>query len=48
MTLQNLPNKIHGPQHGLGHGRTVITGQNLRVEYDKTNAIFSRFRWKGP
>lgn len=48
VALENLPNKIHGPSHGLGLGISRFEGSHIRFQYDRTNAIFSEFSWKGP
>ena len=48
VTLENLPNKIHGASQGLGLGITRFEGSHIRFQYDRTNAIFSEFSWQGP
>lgn len=48
VTLHNLRNQIHGHEHGLGLGTTLASGERISFQYDKSNAIFSKFSWKGP
>ena len=48
VVIENLPNKIHGPQHRLAHGSSRFAGAVVRFELNRSNAITSSFSWQGP
>jgi hypothetical protein len=48
VTIRNLYNLIHGPEHVIARSNLSVDAQGLKWDNSGKHGLYSHFKWSGP